>query len=149
MQEMPSRRTKFQTFSIHIYISFDIYRNIIIYFFIGHDFLMNNFVLIVDTGQIDTIVPPKRPDHGTKGRVIQLKANFFELNLPKNDIHHYDVAITPEKCPRAVNHAVVQTMVDKYHKMFGGQKPVYDGRKNLYSQSPLPIDKERVCLRCI
>jgi eukaryotic translation initiation factor 2C len=91
-------------------------------------------------------VSPKRPGYGTTGRDIQLQANFFELKLPKGDIHHYDVTITPDKCPRAVNHAVVQTMVDQYHRMFGGQKPVYDGRKNLYSRSPLPIDKEKVSL---
>ena len=91
-------------------------------------------------------VSPKRPGYGTKGRDIQLQANFFELKLPKGDIHHYDVTIIPDKCPRAVNHAVVQTMVDQYHKMFGGQKPVFDGRKNLYSRNPLPIDKEKVGL---
>ena len=93
---------------------------------------------------IETVISPKRPGYGTKGRDISLQANFFELKLPKGDIHHYDVTITPDKCPRAVNHAVVQTMVDQYHRMFGGQKPVYDGRKNLYSRSPLPIDKEKV-----
>lgn len=98
---------------------------------------------------IESVVSPKRPSYGTQGRDIQLKANFFELKLPKGDIHHYDVAILPDKCPRAVNHAVVQTMVSQYHKMFGGQKPVYDGRKNLYSRSPLPIEKEKVNVKIL
>lgn len=91
-------------------------------------------------------MPPRRPGYGTKGREIELQANFFELCLPKGDMHHYDVAIIPDKCPRVVNHAVVQAMVEKYNRMFGGQKPVFDGRKNLYSRSPLPFDKEKVCI---
>lgn len=103
------------------------------------------FWFLITGQQVDILGPPKRPSFGTKGRAIQLQANYFELKLPKGDMHHYDVAITPDKCPRAINHAVVQAMVDQYHKMFGGQKPVFDGRKNLYSRNPLPFDKGKVC----
>lgn len=36
-------------------------------------------------------------------------------------------------------------MVTAYsQKIFSGQKPVFDGRKNLYSRDPLPIGRERV-----
>ena len=30
-------------------------------------------------------------------------------------------------------------------KIFSGQKPVFDGRKNLYSKDPLPVGREKVC----
>lgn len=40
---------------------------------------------------------------------------------------------------------IVETMVTAYsQKIFNGQKPVFDGRKNLYSRDPLPIGRERV-----
>jgi hypothetical protein len=40
---------------------------------------------------------------------------------------------------------IVETMVTAYsQKIFSGQKPVFDGRKNLYSRDPLPIGRERV-----
>ena len=38
-------------------------------------------------------------------------------------------------------------MVHAYtQKIFAGQKPVYDGRKNLYSKDPLPIGRDKVHL---
>ena len=90
--------------------------------------------------------PPKRPDFGKEGREIALRANFFKVKIPKNDIHHYDVSIHPDKCPRRVNREVIEALVENYHKIFGGQKPVFDGRKNLYSRSPLPIGKDKVSI---
>uniref|UniRef100_A0A8C4QRB8 Protein argonaute-1 n=1 Tax=Eptatretus burgeri TaxID=7764 RepID=A0A8C4QRB8_EPTBU len=61
------------------------------------------------------------------------------------DLLHYDVDIKPEKCPRRVNREVVDHMVQHFkHKIFGDRKPVFDGRKNLYTVSPLPIGRDRV-----
>lgn len=40
---------------------------------------------------------------------------------------------------------IIETMVQAYgQKVFAGQKPVFDGRKNLYSRDPLPIGREKV-----
>lgn len=50
--------------------------------------------------------PPPRPDFGTSGRTIKLQANFFEMDIPKIDIYHYELDIKPEKCPRRVNRYV-------------------------------------------
>ncbi|XP_044178805.1 probable E3 ubiquitin-protein ligase HECTD4 [Acropora millepora] len=44
--------------------------------------------------------PPKRPNFGSVGRQIALRTNFFRVKLPKGDIHHYDLSISPDKCPR-------------------------------------------------
>ena len=39
----------------------------------------------------------------------------------------------------------MDTMVTAYsQRIFSGQKPVFDGRRNLYSREPLPIGKEKV-----
>ena len=90
-------------------------------------------------------ISPARPNHGTDGKPILLRANHFQVRIPKGVIHHYDIAITPDKCPRRVNREIVETMVTAYsQKIFSGQKPVFDGRKNLYSRDPLPIGRERV-----
>ena len=46
---------------------------------------------------------PPRPNQGTDGKTILLKANHFQVAIPKGFIHHYDISITPDKCPRRVN----------------------------------------------
>ncbi|XP_075255273.1 protein argonaute-2-like, partial [Convolutriloba macropyga] len=79
-----------------------------------------------------------RPDQGREGRPIYLRANHFKIKLPNIDIFHYDITITPEKCPRRVNREVIDNMFRMNQKTFHtGHKPVYDGRKNLYSKTPL------------
>uniref|UniRef100_UPI00358DE5BC protein argonaute-2-like isoform X2 n=1 Tax=Myxine glutinosa TaxID=7769 RepID=UPI00358DE5BC len=83
---------------------------------------------------------PVRPCLGTSGKLIKLQANYFELDIPKIDLHHYDIEIKPEKCPRRVNRDVVEHMVQHFkHQIFGDRKPVFDGRKNLYTAVSLPI----------
>ncbi|RTG90198.1 eukaryotic translation initiation factor 2C [Schistosoma bovis] len=90
--------------------------------------------------------PPARPGRGSEGRCISLRANHFEIRMPKGFLHHYDVSITPEKCPRRVNREIIETMVNSMHyqKYFYNQKPVFDGRRNMYTREPLPISKEKV-----
>ena len=40
---------------------------------------------------------------------------------------------------------ITETMVQAYsQKIFNGQKPVFDGRKNMYSRDPLPIGRDKV-----
>ncbi|XP_032447863.1 protein argonaute-2 [Lynx canadensis] len=56
--------------------------------------------------------PPPRPDFGTSGRTIKLQANFFEMDIPKIDIYHYELDIKPEKCPRRVNrYSVLSSLI--------------------------------------
>ncbi|XP_033120381.1 protein argonaute-2-like isoform X1 [Anneissia japonica] len=93
---------------------------------------------------------PRRPNIGTEGRRILLRANHFKIMMPKEDVYHYDIEITPEKCPRRVNREVIETLVKVYSaKVFANQKPVFDGRKNLYSREPLPIGNEKVELEVV
>ncbi|PAA61921.1 hypothetical protein BOX15_Mlig021460g1 [Macrostomum lignano] len=89
--------------------------------------------------------PPMRPGRGQEGRPIMLRANHFEIRLPKGFLHHYDVAITPDKCPRRVNREIIDIMVNSMHhqNLFFNQRPVFDGRKNLYTRDPLPFGTDR------
>ena len=83
---------------------------------------------------------PKRPGYGAVGRPIKLRANFFRMNIsPRlSDLYHYDVEITPEKCPRVVKRDVVNEIIMKYQStVFQGHKPAFDGEKNLYSRIKL------------
>lgn len=86
---------------------------------------------------------PRRPNVGTEGRPILLRANHFQISMPRGFLHHYDVTITPDKCPRKVNREIIETMVQSYSKIFGNQKPVFDGRKNMYTRDDLPLGKEK------
>jgi len=91
-------------------------------------------------------VCPRRPNLGHEGRPIILRANHFQISMPRGFIHHYDISIQPDKCPRKVNREIVETMVHAYSKIFGTLKPVFDGRANLYTRDPLPIGTDRVDL---
>ncbi|BFZ11365.1 hypothetical protein BsWGS_14404 [Bradybaena similaris] len=100
--------------------------------------------LVPQTPLADFVSPP-RPNTGTEGKTISLRANHFQVRVPKGIIHHYEVNISPDKCPRRVNREIIDTMVTAYQqKIFQGQKPVFDGRKNLYSREALPIGMEKV-----
>ncbi|VVC97671.1 unnamed protein product, partial [Leptidea sinapis] len=92
---------------------------------------------------------PRRPNLGHEGRPIMLRANHFQISMPRGYVHHYDVNIQPDKCPRKVNREIVDTMVHSYNKIFGTLKPVFDGRNNLYTRDPLPIGNDRVELEVI
>lgn len=92
---------------------------------------------------------PRRPNLGHEGRQIMLRANHFQITMPRGFVHHYDVNIQPDKCPRKVNREIVETMVHCYNKIFGALKPVFDGRNNLYTRDTLPIGNDRVELEVI
>lgn len=94
--------------------------------------------------ELPVFVCPRRPNQGMEGRPITLRANHFQINMPRGVIHHYDITIQPDKCPRKVNREIIETMVQAYSKIFGAQKPVFDGRKNLYTRDMLLIGRERV-----
>jgi eukaryotic translation initiation factor 2C len=62
----------------------------------------------------DGFVAPARPNAGTTGKPILLKANYFKVTIPNGDLHHYDVDIKPDKCPRRVNREIIETMVENF-----------------------------------
>ncbi|WJX71836.1 argonaute 1 [Trifolium repens] len=83
---------------------------------------------------------PLRPGKGSTGRKCIVKANHFFAELPKKDLHQYDVTITPEVPSRGVNRAVMEQLVRLYRDSHLGKRlPAYDGRKSLYTAGPLPF----------
>uniref|UniRef100_A0A8C5AEE5 Uncharacterized protein n=1 Tax=Gadus morhua TaxID=8049 RepID=A0A8C5AEE5_GADMO len=83
---------------------------------------------------------PRRPGYGTMGKPIKLLANCFQVDIPKIDVYLYEVDIKPEKCPRRVNREVVDSMVQHFKvTIFGDRRPVYDGKRSLYTAHPLPV----------
>jgi len=86
---------------------------------------------------------PKRPNKGTEGRPIALKANHFQITMPRGFLYHYDISISPDKCPRKINREIIETMVLAYSKVFP-RKPVFDGRKNMYTKEELMIGRDRI-----
>lgn len=50
---------------------------------------------------------PRRPNLGREGRPIVLKANHFQITMPRGYVHHYDVNIQPDKCPRKVKNTII------------------------------------------
>jgi len=87
---------------------------------------------------------PRRPNIGREGKPILLRANHVQINMPRGYIHHYNISIVPDKCPRKVNRDIIETMVHAYSRIFGTKKPVFDGRSNLYVRDPLPIGSDQV-----
>jgi hypothetical protein len=45
----------------------------------------------------------RRPNQGTEGRPILLRANHFKVSIPGGQIHYYNIDVQPDKCPRKVN----------------------------------------------
>lgn len=93
---------------------------------------------------VEPFHPPLRPNFGRIGKAIMLRANHFQVKIPKNVLYHYDVTIVPEKCPRRINREIVEELVNNHSEYFGQHRPVFDGRKYLYSRLPLPIGRDKV-----
>lgn len=47
------------------------------------------------------------------------------------------VSIQPDKCPKRINRDIVNTLVQAKPQLFGNQRPVFDGKKNLYAKEYL------------
>ncbi|NP_001295590.1 protein argonaute-2 [Strongylocentrotus purpuratus] len=93
----------------------------------------------------DLVALPSRPGFGEDGRPIVLRANHFQVKIPSIEIFHYDVTISPDKCPRRVNRDVIDTLVNAYKaRYFQNNLPVFDGRRNMYTKEQLPLENERV-----
>uniref|UniRef100_A0A0N4Z625 Protein argonaute-1 n=1 Tax=Parastrongyloides trichosuri TaxID=131310 RepID=A0A0N4Z625_PARTI len=87
---------------------------------------------------------PLRPDHGSQGREIVLRANHFKVSMPGGDVEYYQIDIQPEKCPRKVNRDVIKALISTYPNIFQGTLPVYDGKKNMYTRRKLQIPDDNI-----
>ena len=87
----------------------------------------------------------KRPGLGKIGFPVKVRANFFEVTaLPDSDIHHYDISIIPE-VPPALNRKIFKHFEEHHSESdLGKVKPVYDGRRNLFTAKPLPFGEAAI-----
>ncbi|KAI8802950.1 Piwi domain-containing protein [Cladochytrium replicatum] len=89
----------------------------------------------------DLIHLPRRPNHGTTGRPVVLRTNFFPIHsIPSANIHHYELSIVPE-----IHHLKTArrlfTLWEELNRntFLRSVRPVFDGRTNVYSPRPLPL----------
>ncbi|KAI6234711.1 Protein argonaute-2 [Aphelenchoides fujianensis] len=87
---------------------------------------------------------PKRPNQGTDGKLIALRANHFQVQIAAKNVQFYAIDITPDKCPRKVNREIIQAWVDSHIPPMYKIRPVYDGKKSMYTRDFLSmIGRER------
>ncbi|MED6155463.1 argonaute 5 [Stylosanthes scabra] len=87
--------------------------------------------------------PPARPGFGRMGVKIKIRANHFLVEIADRNLHHYDVAITPEVTSKSIKRILVNLLVTKYLKTnLGNRIPAFDGNKNLYTAGALPFESQ-------
>ncbi|OSD04210.1 argonaute-like protein [Trametes coccinea BRFM310] len=85
-----------------------------------------------------TTVGVKRTAFGTAGRRIQVHTNHFEVEIPEDYIHHYDVISPSEKTlPARLNMEIVARLQTVIAPQIFTQRAVYDGRKNMFAARKL------------
>ncbi|KAL5975063.1 hypothetical protein ACLOJK_031739 [Asimina triloba] len=104
---------------------------------------------------------PPRPGLGTLGMKCTVRANHFLVEVAANlAIFHYDavniptcalaVSVTPEIASRGVNRAIFKELLEAYAEShLGKKKPVYDGRKSIYTAGPLPFESKEFLVKLI
>uniref|UniRef100_A0A6N2KG31 Piwi domain-containing protein n=1 Tax=Salix viminalis TaxID=40686 RepID=A0A6N2KG31_SALVM len=96
------------------------------------------------------IVPPPRPQYGSKGRKCVIRANHFVVEVSDRDLFQYDVAITPEVPSKKVNRDVISQLVRSYREShLGNRMPAYDGRKSLYTAGALPFEAKEFVVKLV
>ncbi|KAL6204923.1 hypothetical protein ACLB2K_022190 [Fragaria x ananassa] len=92
----------------------------------------------------------ERPDLGTVGRKIQVRANHFLVQVADRDLHHYDVTITPEVTSKKIHREVINQPVHLYSETHLGKRiPAYDGMKSLYTAGPLPFSSREFVVKLL
>lgn len=91
-----------------------------------------------------------RPDFGRIGKKIRVRANHILVNVADNDLHQYDVSITPEVTSKKINRNVMNQLVQLYRESHLGKRiPAYDGRKSLFTAGPLPFDSKEFVVKLV
>lgn len=83
----------------------------------------------------------RRPAPGKVGKAVNIHSNFFEVKqLPNIMIHHYDVTVSPD-VPPPVNRKIFEQLTTSYRESdLNGARPVFDGRKNIFSPKAFPFE---------
>jgi len=93
-------------------------------------------------GEIDL---PLRPDFGSEGRPIALRANVFPLIFPKNSkIYHYDIEILSDRLKKDEKRDFFRDFCKQNKHLFketGRYGFAYDGEKNIYTVDKIVMQK--------
>ncbi|CAG8717479.1 3492_t:CDS:2, partial [Acaulospora morrowiae] len=83
----------------------------------------------------------KKPNYGKRGRIIQLKSNYFKVSkFPRVPIYHYNFEHTPRTNKKTVERIYVRLAEEN---RFCNCHAVFDGNNAIYSATPLPIENAR------
>ncbi|CAA2964694.1 Hypothetical predicted protein [Olea europaea subsp. europaea] len=87
-----------------------------------------------------TCMRPPRPDFGTAGRKVIVRANHFLVQLAETVLTQYHVSITPEVTSKKVCREIMGQLIKTYGASHLSKRMLaYDGRKIAYSAAPLPF----------
>ncbi|KAF6035889.1 hypothetical protein EB796_005807 [Bugula neritina] len=92
---------------------------------------------------------PNRPNFGSKGNAIILRANHFKIGVRKSFIQHYIIKILPDILSKRHRRNIFEKLLQVYSSIFAGQLPVFDGIENIYSKDPLPMIKGKLELEVL
>ncbi|KAL6202913.1 hypothetical protein ACLB2K_026617 [Fragaria x ananassa] len=91
---------------------------------------------------------PARPQFGTVGKRIQVRANHFLVDIAERDLHHYDVSISPEVPSKKTNRDIINQLVKMYAESnMGKRMPAYDGMKSIYTAGSLPFTSKEFMVK--
>ncbi|CAI2347224.1 unnamed protein product [Caenorhabditis sp. 36 PRJEB53466] len=90
----------------------------------------------------------ERPEHGTLGKELAVRANYFPMTVPNITVHRYRVEILP-KGPRDLNRKILAHLLEKYSNHFNGLLCAYDGREFLYAKRILPIGAKKTLIELL
>ncbi|KAI9295202.1 Piwi-domain-containing protein [Neoconidiobolus thromboides FSU 785] len=78
-----------------------------------------------------------RPGHGRVGTRLKVRSNFFEIkSFTRNTVFHYDLSFSVDAPPKLVK-KLYDELLRSYGPSHFGKKPIFDGRRNLFSAEPL------------
>ncbi|XP_024158332.1 protein argonaute 5 [Rosa chinensis] len=107
-------------------------------------------VAVVPPASSKAVSFPQRPNFGTVGKKIQVRANHFLVQVADRDVHHYNVTITPEVASKKIHREVINQLVCLYSETHLGKRiPAYDGMKSLYTAGPLPFSSQEFVVKLL
>jgi eukaryotic translation initiation factor 2C len=83
------------------------------------------------------------PDFGDRGRRMRVRTNCYPImDLPRKNIHHYDVQIDPETPPKINRLVMSQWETENRQGLLKAILPVYDGRHGLFAPADLMLEND-------
>nr|AEF32754.1 ALG-6 [Ascaris suum] len=100
--------------------------------------------------QRDPFVLAPRPAAGRLGAPIKICANLFTVTVAAEmNIYLYEVVVEDDRLPPSVNREVMKALINTYECYFGDVATVYDGRRKLYTNALVPIDRDQESVQVI